>query len=515
MSKKYFSIITRFILYSSALISIVTAVLPLSFGEIHFHTDIARDFLLFDEIAKKKIVLIGPRASGLQGFFHGPLWLYLNMPFYILGHGNPVIVGWGWIVLTVIFLYITYLLSKNHLSKKTSISIIILFLAIFARHIKGLYNPYGALFLVIPFIFSLFSYLESGKEKYLFLSFFILGAMIQFQIAVAIPLLIASLPLVFYFIFKKKVFIHIRSILSILVFISSYIVFDLRHKFQLLSSILKYVTGKTNVIPLDTKIVIKQRLSLMSTRLVLFQNKTINFMIFIIILFTVFYILILNKKGKKLQKNERLFVLGVYFYISFYIISIVHKGWLLGHYYLPILAIPIMLTGVGSNIQKVRKIYKMFLLLSLIYWTVANINYNKNIKKIIGTSENSWIYQSKVAKTVFEQKDKEFGFFIFSPDILAYQSKAAMNYYINKNPNIKVAIYQKRPITYLIIAPPPPNQPWLNEKGWKKLKVKLVKQSEWTKTIPPVGYKVEKYLLTKEDLKISPDPNINDWVYFR
>ena len=62
-------------------------------GSIRFDADISRDFLLLDELATKKYMVIGPRASGIPGVFHGPLWIYLNFPAYVLGNANPVAVG--------------------------------------------------------------------------------------------------------------------------------------------------------------------------------------------------------------------------------------------------------------------------------------------------------------------------------------------------------------------------------------------------------------------------------------
>ena len=61
-------------------------------GEVNFFNDIARDFLLLQELDQKKIVLIGPRSS-TNGLFHGPLWTYINYPAYVLGNGNPVVVA--------------------------------------------------------------------------------------------------------------------------------------------------------------------------------------------------------------------------------------------------------------------------------------------------------------------------------------------------------------------------------------------------------------------------------------
>ena len=76
---------------------------------IIFHTDIARDFLLIEDIVKNKpLTLIGPRSGGIPGVFHGPLWLYLNVPAFLFGGGNPVIVGWFWLGLSLVNLFIVY-----------------------------------------------------------------------------------------------------------------------------------------------------------------------------------------------------------------------------------------------------------------------------------------------------------------------------------------------------------------------------------------------------------------------
>ncbi len=78
-------------------------------GDIIFHTDIARDFLLMEDVVKNKpITLIGPRSGGIPGVFHGPLWTYLNLPSFIIGGGNPAIVSWFWVILYLINLLIVY-----------------------------------------------------------------------------------------------------------------------------------------------------------------------------------------------------------------------------------------------------------------------------------------------------------------------------------------------------------------------------------------------------------------------
>jgi len=129
-------------------------------GDIFFNTDIARDFLLLDELQIKKLVLIGPRASGLTGFFHGPLWTYLNFPVYYLSKGNPITQGWFWIGLLIAYLAGTYLLWKKKIGTDSALIYVTLLSLFFTidpdqGFSNGYYNPFGALFL-IPLYFYFF-----------------------------------------------------------------------------------------------------------------------------------------------------------------------------------------------------------------------------------------------------------------------------------------------------------------------------------------------------------------------
>jgi hypothetical protein len=83
-------------------------------NEIFFNTDIARDFLLLDDvISTHKLPLIGPRSGAISGLFHGPLWIYLNTPIFILGNGNPVTIGWFWFLLALVGTISIFFIGKK------------------------------------------------------------------------------------------------------------------------------------------------------------------------------------------------------------------------------------------------------------------------------------------------------------------------------------------------------------------------------------------------------------------
>jgi len=171
MNKKIF----LFILLLTAL-NLFIASWPIINGNIAFHTDIARDFSLLEEIVKnKKPTLIGPRAGGISGIFHGPLWLYLNLPAFLIGKGNPVVVGWFWIIFSIFSLTTTYYTATKIFNKKTGFLAILLYSAYLISYTSGLFNSFGAL-IFFPLFFLFFSqYLKTLNPINLSLSLFFFG----------------------------------------------------------------------------------------------------------------------------------------------------------------------------------------------------------------------------------------------------------------------------------------------------------------------------------------------------
>jgi hypothetical protein len=140
-------------------------------GDIFFHTDIARDFLLLEDMTKNKLVtLIGPRSGGIPGVFHGPLWLYLNLPAFFIAKGNPVIVGWFWVALFILNLFIVYKTATKLFDQKTSLLSTALFSTVTAPTIRQLFNPYGAVMLSPIFFYFFVDYLKTNKLRSLLLA---------------------------------------------------------------------------------------------------------------------------------------------------------------------------------------------------------------------------------------------------------------------------------------------------------------------------------------------------------
>jgi hypothetical protein len=159
-------------------------------GDILFHTDIARDFLAIEDIVKNHhLTLLGPRSGGISGVFHGPLWFYISIPAFIIGHGNPVVVGWFWSFLSFITIGITYFVTLKLFDKRTALLSATSVALLSITSTNSLFNPYGAVMLSPIFFYLFYQYILKSSYLFLLLSIFTLGVIIQFQMAWGVPIL--------------------------------------------------------------------------------------------------------------------------------------------------------------------------------------------------------------------------------------------------------------------------------------------------------------------------------------
>src|SRR4030042_6358918 len=78
-----------------------------------FWYDQGRDALvIWDLLHKGKLFLIGP-VTGIEGIFLGPFYYYLMAPFYFVGGGSPVFAAACLSWLSVLGIFIIYLVGKT------------------------------------------------------------------------------------------------------------------------------------------------------------------------------------------------------------------------------------------------------------------------------------------------------------------------------------------------------------------------------------------------------------------
>ncbi len=480
-------------------------------GDILFHTDIARDFLLLEDIVKNKpLTLIGPRSGGIGGVFHGPLWLYLNLPAFVLGKGNPVVVGWFWWLIYLLYIYIVYLYTLKLFNKPTAVITTIITSIVFAEAVRSLFNPFGAVLLFPIFFYFFYQYFKSKKIKYLITSLFLVGLMIQFQIAFSLPILFLVTLLLGYLVYKHKLYKHLLSYFILLIPLSTYVVFELRHNFLQTNAVFQYLTisHKGDLKPLA--------LLLDRVRGMFVDNLNIGFgsVWYLTFPFMAWLVYAIYKGIKnKESKTRDIYLLGLYFYFGFWILTFFFKGQVWSYYYWPFNFLVILFFAHSiSNLKKKTLVVFLFYVLILNY--INQFMSIVNSQKTISKEGSSWRFNYLVAKQIYQDAPAEFGYYIYSPDQFGYSPRYAINYAQDEYKNKIAYPYSKKAITYLIIVPPPADRPFLNGEWWKYNQVNMSRGADKVYLFPN-KFKLEKYILNEDELKVSSDPNLIQDLHFR
>lgn len=493
-------------------------------GNIFFHTDIARDFLLMQDIVdNRNLTLIGPRSGAIPGLFHGPLWLYLNIPVFLIGGGDPVFVGWFWVALYILSLSIIYYVGKKMFGKEEGILSALLLSSVTILYVRSLFNPYGALLISPLFFYFFYRYLQSKQIKTLILSLLILGLIIQFQMAFGVPILFLTFIYLVYYLYKNKRLAHLISFFILFIPLSSVILFDIRNNFLQLNSVASYLWGgqthgKLDLNPIQV-MAMRVRESVTGGLGIITQNNIyMTVLLLLIIIFVIFHTL-----RQKDLKSKLVYFLFSYFYLGFWFLTIFFKGPLWNYYYLPF--IPLIILFFVSLRKQMNRIifYTLFILIYLFNLQYAILDLSTYNPNSYEQDASTWKFNKKVAQEVFLGKEDEFGYFIFTPDLYGYSPRYALDFYQKRMKDKKVSPYQKSEMTYLLIAPPPeygrdPNSVWYqkntNSTKWKSNDIKITKNPASVVSFKN-GFFIEKYNLSDEEISVMPNPYLIKDIFFR
>ncbi len=482
-------------------------------GDIHYDVDVSRDFLVMEDIVENRhLTLLGPRSGAIPGIFHGPLWFYINLPAFFISGGNPILVGWFWWGLSIIFLWIVFLVARKLFDVKIALLSVLLFsvnsIVNPSIGLKNFYNPYGAVFL-FPIFFWLFKqYIISLKVKYLIFSLFILGLIIQFQMAFGIPILLAVTALLGYLLVKKKRLFHFLSYFILLIPLSTFIIFDIKHNGLQLNALIQFVNREGNA-SLDVLSISGDRIKALIFDSFDQLSPGKNF-------FTVFYTLffvggfIYVLKKSILQKTT--YWLFGYLFLSFWVISLFYSGGV-GNYFWPFLPLTIIIFCSFYKIIKKEIFIPVFIILYLVNFYTgisAILDFKTDINQ---RGPHSWAFNLQVAKAVFEDAKGDFGYFNFSPDRFAYQQRYAFTFTKRFFPDIKSYSSTKSRLTYLVEVDPPKDRQDINSISWRISDIKIEREPDqifrWD------FIQVEKYWLSDDEIKVAPNPYLLDSVFLR
>lgn len=474
-------------------------------GDLYFHSDIGRDFMLLRQIEEKKLMLIGARTGG-NGIYHGNFWYYLNFPVYYISNGNPIAVGWFWIFLVAVFLYSGFFIAKK-LFDEWAAWIFVLFSSNYMiLKTNAFSHPDGAVLLSMVFFYSVWRYFKTLEAKYLCANIILSGLLVHLEVVSGVPLAALSFLFATFVILKNKKYKHFLAFFLILLPMSTYIIFDLRHEFFQTKSVIAFLQGTRTSGDHYLKVILN-RLEYMTTiGTPIIQYYKINQ--FIVVLFT----LLLLRFGLFSKKRE-IYLIFLYFFVGFFVISLIVPLSLLRHHFLTFVPLVFLMFASLTSFKWGKLLIPIFAL-ALIYNTSQAISFVKKSDAFIGKSKESWKFLNNLSANIFKNGDGEFAYFVNAPDKFGYSAKYAMVYQRKVHPEVKVTFYDKKPVTYVIDESPPVGQEDLNVDWWTKVAITITKDPVSVVKYQN-GYKVMRFELTPEEVNIFFHRDEDTGIHFR
>lgn len=275
-----------------------------------FFYDQARDAISSLEIWQNDpIKIIGP-ASDTQGLFHGPLYWYLISPFYYFSNGNVWVVRLLLILINCVNIFVIYKFTES-LFKNKKISFLASFLFAISfeaiQYARWLSNPGPAILTINLSFWSLYMLIK-GKKWALVSLFFFWGLSIQLQLFLlyqSVIFLIVWLLVKGFKIPKVPVKIYLAASATFLITISSYIISEIKFKFQGSKALLGLVS-ENNV---STNIFQSIKLFIKNLNLVTYHNIAGINKQYALILLVLIILLTLVSIRKNNNKNSLIILL--------------------------------------------------------------------------------------------------------------------------------------------------------------------------------------------------------------
>ncbi|MFH2085969.1 MAG: hypothetical protein ABII21_04265 [bacterium] len=469
-------------------------------GDIVFHSDIARDFALMDQmVMERKITLIGEGIRGLPGLYHGPAWLYLNLPAFVVGQGNPIAVGWWWVVLEMLSLYSIYWVGRKIFSPMIGLmgaAIVASRIPLFSHQ---LFNPNGAFLLFPTFFYFMWQYHNKGRIRDLAVGSVLAGLLIQFEIMFGLPMFLSLIMLVIYKIFRRQEKLsHALILLVILLPLSTYILFDLRHNFLQLRAIATYLRAD-NPVYMTIKEVFLNRWSELTMSIGLLSRGDIWIRRMASLLFWICV-------GRGLVKNNRMGFFSLYLWVNlvFWAFSFLFPEPIKG-YYFDFTAINAII--FASQLESVGRYVAVVILVPLLFVNVSQAEVAAfSTRDFSRQAESSWLFNKTLGEIIVDDAPESFSVFTLDTDIWGYSANYGVRYAAQISRK-KVNFVTKSATTYLVVAKNTIDHPQFDVRWWREDQVRIKKEPVRTWDYKGL-FLIEKYLLTSEEAAIPEDPHL-------
>jgi hypothetical protein len=485
-------------------------------GDFWFTPDQARDMILARDVVNfHKLILIGAR-SGVEGIFHGPLWIYMiSIPFAIF-NGDPQKVSYFYVLFSLIILCSAFFAIYKLYNKWAALLILIVmsFAGSLYSIINDTSNAHGLPLVLIGYLVSII-YFVRGRDKALLFAVFFAGLAFEFQAAFAIFLL--PYTILSAFIIRRSVFKLKNIILYGLVYavsLISLILFELRHQFVETNAVLRMLFNPTVLKPMkgyeqygSLWFRIQDRFSALisAPSSFLVKQDLILYFLAVIIIGIGLFLVIKNKK----QIYRREFVFLFIFPIFVYFLYIIYPLPIWSHY---TFAIPIIMAFIFvlSSVIIWQKLVGKILIFAFLLYSIFLTYFNLTVMyraPYVPVTDGSYVNQLKLADGVFKQANgREFSYFVYAPPVVTYgmdyllwwRGKNVYKYYPT---NIK-----KPGLMFLIMYPNDSDKS--AHAYWTKNKIRTTAKILSTKVYDG-NITVEERLLEKNEDTVDPNYYLN------
>lgn len=431
----------------------------LQHGDFFYLSDQARDFTLVKSIVvDHKLTLIGSH-SGLGGLFHGPLWLYILAPIFLIGNGNPLAFAYFYMTIPLITILVGFFVGKKLYGDLFSV-LVAFFLAINGILWRYIDNTIGINVMPLVYILFLFNcvlYIR-GKHNALIAATFFAGLAFQFETASAValvPLVVAVA------IFGRTKGLRLKTvILSIVSFIASlatFLLFDIRHRFLITTSTVQLFNqnqGHKDYITLFGRIADHFHAMIATYASVLFTPSLILLCLMFFMGLYFCMALFKKKQSKTLLREILFYFLSPAFVYLFYMF---YPHPIYGEYVLDLtvsLIFALCLVYVTIWKDTVGKVFSgLFLLVTVI--SVGMFLRNTYMHPYVpDTSGGSYSNQNRVVAWIMQDAgNKPYGYFVYTPETFTY----GMDYLFwwqSTLHHTQIPESKKLANTYVILYPP-------------------------------------------------------------
>ncbi len=463
-----------------------------------FLLDQGRDYMAVKRIVTQKhLTLIGAEVgsgfAGFSGIFHGPFYFYLLSIAFILLRGDP----WGGIVVMFLFGIVTIFLSFLFAKKLFGPTIGILCALLVAvsppliAQSRFIWSPHPSSFFIVAAFYFVYR-MRLEKKRDIFFSAFFSAFTYNFQLAIAVPLVL-TLMLYSLFIIKMKTIKAYGALFAgYAVGFLPFILFELRHGMMGVWGMFSYLflQPKENL-----KFILNNHLSSFTYNFFdTFPRTPFTPQIFLQLLFVVSFLFFFLKE-KKLDLKR--FLIYLLFLISFtiFVFSFL-RDYLFMYYIIHLNFVYIFLCGYIVYSAFTKKKYPILGVFIFILFFMVLLAAKDAIRvftydmKDYGGDSKIKGKKDAIDYIYKDAKGQPFGLFIFSPTIYTYPFDYILWWYGQRTYHY-LPKPEKKGIFYLLIEVEK-QKPW-TYKGWLET---VIKEGEILKTVTlPSGLMVQKRII--------------------